>query len=139
MNRLPYVEHAVIYGAGKPFLVALFSLNLNQLRERTKQKKLDIGIETKDIPKKWYELIKNDVLREVSELQGYLQPAGLLITLEPFTIESCELTANLKLRRKIIAEKYQEDIVSLYEEILNKHQIHSSGPGRTKEFVIHCL
>jgi long-subunit acyl-CoA synthetase (AMP-forming) len=72
-------------------------------------------------------------------LQGYLQPAGLLTTGKPFTIDNAELTANLKIRRKIIAEKFQDAIASLYVEISQNQQTKTTGTGRTKELVIHCL
>ena len=86
ISRLPYVEHAVIFGAGKPFLVALLSLDPGQLREHAERRNHKrIAENAAAIPAECYELIKNDVLQQVSPLQGYMHPGGLLLTGEPFT------------------------------------------------------
>jgi long-chain acyl-CoA synthetase len=133
------VEHAVISGAGKQFLVALLSLDLQKFSERARQANLKITAYDDTIPTEYIELIKSDVLKEVTDLQNYLHPAGLILTFEPFTIDGGELTANLKVRRKLIAEKYQGNITSLYEDIGQRNQVQKSGHSRIKEMVVHCL
>lgn len=48
------------------------------------------------------------------ELQGHQQPAALLLLTREFTVGSGEITANLKLRKKFIIEKYNSDIERSY-------------------------
>jgi long-chain acyl-CoA synthetase len=50
----------------------------------------------------------------VEPLPPYQHPAGFIVTDQPFTIEGGELTSNLKIRRKRVAEKYDHTIKKLY-------------------------
>ena len=56
------------------------------------------------------------------ELQDHQQPAALLLLTREFTVGSGEITANLKLRKKFIIEKYNSDIEISYA-------ILEEGPG----------
>ena len=55
--------------------------------------------------------------RLMREIEEWLAPAALLIRRAPFTIAAGELTANLKLRRQFIAERYQEALDAIYSEL----------------------
>jgi long-subunit acyl-CoA synthetase (AMP-forming) len=53
----------------------------------------------------------------MQHLSRYEQPAGFLVLRRGFSIEGGELTANLKLRRQVIEEKYLSYIDKLYAEV----------------------
>ena len=55
-----------------------------------------------------------DVRRVLAEFPDYQRPSGLLVTTRAFGIDSGELTANLKLRRQGIAERFASALDDLY-------------------------
>jgi long-subunit acyl-CoA synthetase (AMP-forming) len=59
------------------------------------------------------------VTRAVADLPKYEQPVGVALTLNPFTVEAGELTANLKLRRAHILDKYGACLDELYDLLEN--------------------
>jgi long-chain acyl-CoA synthetase len=112
--KIPYVESAVVFGAGKKFLIAILSVSLPALRESCSEYSPAISEEKFDIPEELYERIRMDVLRETAPLPQYQRPVGLLLTPEAFTVDAGELTSNLKVRRKNIELKYREYIDKMY-------------------------
>ncbi len=124
IRKLDYVEHAVILGAQRKFLVALLSLSPKALARRAEEAGLAVEV-AGTVPEALHETIRQDVQEQVQQLPPYQQPAGLLLTLEPFTIEGGELTGNLKIRRKNVQQKYQQAIDELYN-LLEK----TPAPGK---------
>ncbi|MGL4601363.1 MAG: long-chain fatty acid--CoA ligase, partial [Plesiomonas sp.] len=70
------------------------------------------------------ELLKNGQIREMfeqrlksiqKELARFEQVKRFTLLPDAFTMESGELTPTLKLRRKIISQRYQREIDSMYE------------------------
>lgn len=105
LKQLPYVEHAVIMGSNRPMPVALLALKsmAGQVEETSDPATLNT--------------IAHDVLRVCAELPAYQRPAGVLLTREGFSVLGGELTANLKLKRAAIAEKYMAAVDALYNEL----------------------
>lgn len=122
IRKIDYVEHAVIIGAQKRFIVALLSLSSKALAKRAQEAGLSAqGIE-QQVPEALQNTIRQDIQGQVNGLPPYQQPAGLLLTLEPFTIEGGELTSNLKVRRKNVQQKHHQALEELYR------LIETSGP-----------
>ena len=61
-----------------------------------------------------FELVKGEVGRVTKELADYEKVKRIALLPEEFTIEGGELTPTLKVRRRIVEEKYQDLIESLY-------------------------
>jgi long-chain acyl-CoA synthetase len=114
LRHIAYVEHAVVLGASRPYLVALLVLSANQLVAAMGARYMASSTDLSQVV-----LIKiaTDVEREVTALTSYERPAGLVVTLEPLTIEGGELTANLKVRRDIVAERFGDAIERLYSTL----------------------
>jgi long-chain acyl-CoA synthetase len=117
IRMAPYVEHAVVFGAGRKFLVVLLSISCPLLFERARELNMALDENQATIPTVLYDTIKQDVIQEVAPLPKYQRPAGLLLTPHPFTVKGRELTGNLKLRRKNIEEKFKEHISELYAKL----------------------
>ncbi len=125
IRKVDYVEHAVIMGAQRKSLVVLLSLSAAALAKRAAEAGL-AELEIRDqVPEALHGSIGQDIQEQVHQLPPYQQPAGLLLTLEPFTIEGGELTSNLKVRRKNVQQKYQQAIDVLYRRLEE-----SSAPGK---------
>jgi long-chain acyl-CoA synthetase len=129
--KVPYVEHAVVFGAQRKFLIGILVVSdelLSKQAGRGEGAALD-GNPSLSAPP--CETIKSDLTKELASLPHYQRPAGILVTPHPFTVQGSELTSNLKVRRKVIEQKYAADIERLYEALDE-----SSGTG---EIVVWAL
>ena len=138
--RIPYVNHALVMGAGRRELVAVLSADLDALRRRARDVYSTVspsGALSCSIGAKEREALVSDVTEVVRNLEPGLRPGGLLVASTPFSVEGAELTSNLKLRRKAIEAKYAAAIEALYREIDQiRSQQGSLAPAR-RGIVIH--
>lgn len=108
LRQLPYIEHAVVFGAHRPFLIAVLAVAEEALRARA-------GANAESsTPEAWYRYIQQDLAPGLASLADYQRPAGAIITTQAFSIERGELTSNLKLRRANVEATYQAALEELY-------------------------
>ena len=96
LTKIDFIEQALVYGDGKPYLVALIVLNKdlhNQINNELIQKEIEI-------------INKN--LSKVEMIKKFL------IIKDQFTIENELMTPTLKLKRFKIIKKYKEQLEKLY-------------------------
>lgn len=91
LRQLPQVDYAAVFGAGRTQPTALLVISEAAWQENQHQ----LG-----------EHIRREARRVLSPLPAYLHPAGLALTTRMFTIAGGELTANLKMRRRTIAQNF---------------------------------
>ena len=108
LRQLPYVEHAAVFGAGRPFLVAVIVVGVEQLR----------ALAGCDPEKRALTVvcgrIRKDFAPGLASLVEYQRPAGAVVTTRPLGVESGELTSNLKMRRHHVEARFAEDVEALY-------------------------
>ena len=100
LRQCTEIEHIIVIGEGRKVPIACATVaDINRAKvEITYTEKLRADI-------------NNKLTDTVSDQQ---KPAALLLLLTEFSISGGELTANLKLRKKFIQEKYREDINKSY-------------------------
>ena len=101
---LSYVDHAVVFGRNQKTLVALLVISKDALARRSDRavsEGFDAGI-------------RADLAAALKKLPDYQRPNGFLISAEPFSVASGELTPNLKLRRTVIEARFAEQFKALY-------------------------
>lgn len=113
LRRLPYVEHAIALGAGRPFVVALLSIGSGRI-VRGAPGDVDPAHATAPPAGETDKLIRRDVRAATSALPPHERPAGVLVTTRQFTIEGGELTSNLKLRRVVVEREFATEIERLF-------------------------
>jgi long-chain acyl-CoA synthetase len=116
IRLLPYIENAMIYGDGKPFNVCLVLPDCAIL-ERT-AKELNLKTKVK-------KLINSPVVQEFisKEIQAHLEgkfgryeiPRKFIFSNDTLSIENGMLTPTLKLKRRKVLEKYEDQIEALYQ------------------------
>ncbi|MDD8017494.1 MAG: AMP-binding protein, partial [Bacteroidota bacterium] len=121
----PYIEFTVIIGESRKFIIALIFPNYQNLNVWAGKKGFDIS--QRD------ELLKNQEVialfqQEVENVNKTLNPwerviKFLLIESEP-TIVTGDLTPTLKVRRRIIEDKYKNRIDQIYKEFEHLHDVH---------------
>ncbi len=115
-----YVSSAFVYGDRKPYLTALIVPNLERLLEFAKEKHIHY-YELDDLV--MHEPVQRLFEQRLSEINSRLPQyetiKKFVLLAHDFSIEGGELTPTLKLRRKIIYEKYKHKIEDLYSDHSN--------------------
>jgi len=113
--RDPLFEQAMIFGEGKPYLVALLVLNPEAWLQFAKQ----INVRP-DMPESLTDsVVQAEVLERISDnlraFPGYAKVHRVLLLQEPWGIENGLLTPTLKVKRAKVVEKFAAEIKELYE------------------------
>jgi len=120
----PYISNAVVIGDRQRFISALIVPNFEKLEEYAKSSDI-LYEERKDLVKN--EKILNFMMAEIERstpgLASYekIKKIGLLD--REFEIEKGEITPTLKVRRKIVEQKYKDLIDALYKEDLGEGKL----------------
>ena len=115
----PYIAQAMVIAEGKPYVSAVIVPNFETLIEKYEEFKnyLSLNIEEKkkllETPfiKETFEKVVNDIQKEFASFEK-IKKFKLLP--EEFTIERGEITPTLKIKRKIILEKFKALIEGMY-------------------------
>ena len=116
----PYIDQAVIYGDRRPFVSALIVPNLPLLEEKARE--LGCGLEIDG------DLVRSEPIRQfiagrVAKLMEAVsnpeRVKAFLLLGRALTIESDELTATQKVRRRYVVGEFEREFEALY-----------AGPGR---------
>jgi long-chain acyl-CoA synthetase len=112
-----YVSQAFVYGDRKPYLTALLVPNLERLIEHAREKQIDYFDMDDLVMHEPVQQLFAERLAEINErLPRYESIKKFELLPRDFSIEGGELTPTLKLRRKVIAEKYKDRIERMYAE-----------------------
>jgi long-chain acyl-CoA synthetase len=115
INQSEFVEQAVIVGDKRKFVSGLIVPDFERLRAWAK----DQGIPTANkheliADRRAVDLIKADVNRLTRELADYEKVKRIALVADEFSVDGGELTPTLKVKRRVVEEKYAELIESLY-------------------------
>jgi long-chain acyl-CoA synthetase len=106
-----------VYGDKKPYLTAVIVPNFERLYEFTRENKLNYldasDLVTKEEILKLYQSRIDEVNKKLAKYETIKK--FVLVPVE-FTIDGGELTPTLKLKRRVIYEKYKDKIECLYDE-----------------------
>ena len=120
MKESPYIEQMIVIGNGRKFVSALIVPSFNQLRKHLKG-----HLHGKTISANNNELIKMPEVLELmqKQLDKYNehfshpeQVKKIVLLANEWTIDSGELTPSLKLKRKIIEQKFSKEIEKIYAD-----------------------
>ena len=117
-NRLkgdPFISQAMVHGDKRPYPVALITLNPEELAKFAKAEGV-LDTEPTSLAKnpKVVERVSRIVEERNDELQSYAKIKKFSILPIDFTVENGLLTPTLKVKRKLITERYRETLDSLY-------------------------
>jgi long-chain acyl-CoA synthetase len=117
MRTSRYIDQVVVYGDRKKYLTAVVALDREQVEEWATKHGIAFD--------KWKELAEHPKVlelidREVQEKNKYLASFETLkkyiIAPNEFSVDSGEMTASLKVKRKVVTENYREQLDALYED-----------------------
>lgn len=115
INQSEFVEQSIVIGDKRKYVSALVVPDFERLRAWAKEQ----GIETSDkeaiiSDRRVMDMMKAEVNRLTRGLADYEKVKRIVLLSREFTIDGGELTPTLKVRRKIVEGKYQEQIESMY-------------------------
>ncbi|MDI9868534.1 AMP-dependent synthetase/ligase [Flectobacillus roseus] len=111
-----FVEQAIVVGEGEKFPSALLVPEFNALKEWCVRHEVPCGSNDEMVKQpKVLEKFDEEVKHLMNSVAKYEQVKKVVLLTKLFSIDSGELTPTLKLRRKVIHSKYQQEILSMYE------------------------
>lgn len=122
MKILPWVLNAVVTGAGHEYNVGLIVPDMNVLKRVAEE--MNLSVDPKDLfdsanseGRKFKELLTAEVQNHLKKIVGsYEIPRKFEFIMEDFTLDNGMLTQTMKLKRRVVMEKYGDRLESLYKE-----------------------
>lgn len=112
----PLVTQALIHGDQKKYIVALITLDRGLLEKMAQQNNWEFQSWQEVTQKREvYEIVRQIISKTNSQLASFESIKKFLVLPTEFTVEGGELTPSLKIKRKFLDKKYQQEIASLYE------------------------
>jgi long-chain acyl-CoA synthetase len=112
-----FVSNAVMLGDRRRFLIMLVVPNLVTLSAWAEQQGISATTaEALCAAPEVQAKMDREVRTTLRDLASFEMPKKLLLVPRDFTVESGELTATLKVKRRVVELRYREEIEKLYEE-----------------------
>ena len=118
LKRIEGIDQVVVVGAGRKTPAALITLAPNP----------NGSLPDTDRLRATAQRIAAQVKQVLEDETEYARPAGVAVTRRAFSMDTGELTSNLKLRRKVIEANYQGVLEALFSRL-------ETGQGRFCELV----
>ncbi len=113
----PLISQVVMIGDKKPYCVALVSLNEEELKKwADNQGKGDKSLEELARDSEVENIVRQAIERVNARLASFETIKKFRIVPRDFTIENGELTPTLKVKRKVVMQKYKDLIEQMYAE-----------------------
>ena len=117
IRLLPYIENSMIFGDGKPYNVCIVIPDCAVLEKTAKTLNLKTEVDQLVHLPLVQEFMSIEIRKSLKDKYGnYEIPKKFIYTDENFTIENGMLTQTLKLKRRVVIEKYKKQIDELYNE-----------------------
>jgi long-chain acyl-CoA synthetase len=111
----PFISQVMVYGDRKPYPVALITLNADEVAKFAREQGIVAGDATVVVKHpKIIDRVARTVEEKNSQLQSYAKIKKFTVLSGDFTQEGGELTPTLKVKRKVVANKYLSAIEELY-------------------------
>lgn len=110
----PLFDQAFVIGENRPFISSIVVLN----KEEWGKLACTLDLDPNDPESLVATVTRNAVLKRiktaVKDFPQYALPRNVYLTLEPWTIENGLITPTLKLKRKVLSDKFAPQIQTLY-------------------------
>jgi long-chain acyl-CoA synthetase len=121
----PYITEAILFGDRRSYVVALVTLDQNNVKKWAETQHLPFDSYSEFVKRpELYALIEAEIERQTAHFSRFEKVKKFRIIPNDFTIDTGELTPSLKVRKKVVAEKYADLIDEMYLE---------QSPGQTTD------
>ncbi len=118
LKTSPYLLNAVVLGDKRKFIVALLVPNAATVAAKAAQDGLRFASKDEMVSHPWvHSLIDSEVRRLTANLAQYETIKRFALLPDDFTFDNGSLTFTLKLKRRVVEQKYRDVIESLYADV----------------------
>ncbi|MCE5211579.1 MAG: AMP-binding protein [Deltaproteobacteria bacterium] len=111
-----FVQQALIYGMNRPYNICIAVPDFDVLLHYAKEKGLPTDIKTLVARQDIIDMVGETVTNQLKgKFGGYEIPKKFLILSEPFSLDNGMLTQTMKLKRKVVLEKFKDQIEAFYQ------------------------
>ena len=117
LSESPFISYAIMLGDRRNTLTALLAPNFKNVREWAVKNKLDIDLRDNGALAKHQEvarLMKGEIERLLPDLADYEKIRKFTIIGEEFTVDNGALTPTLKVKKRVLMERYKDMIEAMY-------------------------
>jgi long-chain acyl-CoA synthetase len=120
IKRSVFVSQAMVVGDGRPHPAALICPNWEVVRA-------ELGIDASVTPQQLVtrddvlDFITGEVRKQTADLASYEQIRRCIVLPVEFSVESGELSPSLKIKRRVVEERYKDQIDRAYQVDLHAH------------------
>ncbi len=113
-----YIDQFVLIGDRRMFLSALIVPDFEAIKEYADSHKIEYNSLAELTQKnEIYELVQKDMNKLQKKLANYERVRKFALLEQPFSLESGEITPSMKVKRKIVEEKFQNVIEDMYKSL----------------------
>lgn len=117
LKSSPYILNAVLVGDRRPYIAALIVPNFATVQARARQAGVAISSPKQMVSSAWVrDLIEGEIKRLTANLAQFETIKRFALLEREFTFDGGELTFTLKLKRRVIDDRYHEEIERLYAQ-----------------------
>ncbi|HEV2314074.1 MAG TPA: long-chain fatty acid--CoA ligase [Candidatus Acidoferrales bacterium] len=117
LRTSPYIANAMVVGDTKKFVSALIVPNRTAIAAKALAEGIALDGERISNDAWARELISAEIERLTENLAQYERPKRFALIDKDFTVEGGELTHALKLKRRVVLQKYSDAIAQLYADV----------------------
>jgi long-chain acyl-CoA synthetase len=111
----PFIGNIMVDGTNRPYNVAVIVPDMEALKKWAADNGLPAdNADTLLAHEAVHKLIKGEVEKYGAEFKGFERPEKFVLTAEDFTTDNGMLTPSLKVKRRVVMEKFGSRISSLY-------------------------
>jgi len=118
LKTSPYITNAMVVGDTRKFVSVLIVPNFANIEAAARKAGHDFATPTQMIGDPWVrELLSSEIERLTAPLAQYEKPKRFALLEQDFTYAGGELTYTMKMKRRVIEQRYQDVIARLYADV----------------------
>ncbi|MEP7145784.1 MAG: long-chain fatty acid--CoA ligase [bacterium] len=118
LMNLRYIENVMVIGNERMYITALIVPDKRELQSYADKNKISHASYDELLKNKFLlKLIQKDIDKLQNDLSGYERVRRFTLLENPMSIETGELTPTMKIKRKFVEEKYNNEVENMYLKI----------------------
>jgi long-chain acyl-CoA synthetase len=118
LKTSPYITNAIVVGDTRKFVSVLVVPNFANIETTARKAGHDFATPTQMTGDPWVrDLLSSEIERLTAPLAQYEKPKRFALLEQDFTYAGGELTYTMKMKRRVIEQRYQDVITRLYADV----------------------